>query len=251
MTEIGVTPGSPTEPRRARPGLWACLAAIRRPELYRNFAIHLFVMAPGVVAMCLLAQKVDAAVGLGRWLELPAAAWLGAAMIGLGGFSVWYVYGYLYLAGQGSPGTHVDGGPTVFVDHGPYTLIRHPSVPGKFLAAAGVGVIFGSPSFLVGFLPLLLLYSLLTNLYLQEPTCDQRFGEVYARYRRAVPMFVPSPSGIGRWIRAQAAVGADGTPTAADHPPATRYELLWYLVGLAGMILLFSSIALLAARWAR
>ena len=233
-----------------RPGFWACLAAIRRPELYRNFAVHLFVMAPGVVAMCLLARRVDAGLGLGRWIELPAAAWLGAAMVGLGGFSVWYVYGYLFLAGQGSPGTHVDGGPTVLVDHGPYTLIRHPSVPGKFLAAAGVGVIFGSPSFLVGFLPLLLIYSLLTNRFLQEPLCDQRFGELYARYRRAVPMVVPRPSGVARWLRGQAAVDADGRPRVGEPPPAARFELLWYLLGLSGMILLFALVALLASGWA-
>ena len=38
------------------PNLMACLATIRRPELYRNFIIHLFVMFPGVVVMCLIAR---------------------------------------------------------------------------------------------------------------------------------------------------------------------------------------------------
>ena len=32
------------------------------------------------------------------------------SMIAVGGLWVWYVYGYLFIAGGGSPGTHVDGG---------------------------------------------------------------------------------------------------------------------------------------------
>jgi len=234
---------------RQRPGFWECLAAIRRPELYRNFAIHLFVMAPGVVVMCLLAQRVDGALGLGRLLSWPLAGWLGAAMIAAGGLSVWYVYGYLFLAGGGSPGTHVDGGPTSLVDTGPYTVLRHPSVPGKFMGAAGVGVMFGSPSFLLGFLPVLLLYSFLTNLYLQEPTCDERFGPAYQRYREHIPMFVPRRSGIRRWIRGEAAIGGATAPASGGHPARARFELMWYLLGLGGMILLFGGVVLLVLRW--
>jgi protein-S-isoprenylcysteine O-methyltransferase Ste14 len=239
----GVASPGPT-PAPRLPGVAACLAAIRRPELYRNFAIHLFVMAPAVVLMCLFARWVDRALGLERLVGWPLAGWLGAAMIGVGGLSVWYVYGYLYLVGGGSPGTHVDGGPTALVDTGPYTLLRHPSVPGKFLAAGGVGVLFGSPAFLLGFLPTLLLYSFLTNRYLQEPTCDQRFGALYERYRRTVPMFLPRPSGVRRLLRGEAAVGAEPGAAPAAHPAAVRFELLWYLVGLLGMILLFAGVAL-------
>ena len=51
------------------PGFCACLAAIRRPELYRNFAIHLFVMAPAVVVMCLIARTVDRALELERLVQ--------------------------------------------------------------------------------------------------------------------------------------------------------------------------------------
>jgi protein-S-isoprenylcysteine O-methyltransferase Ste14 len=220
------------------------MKAITEPEIYRNFAIHLFVMAPGVVVMCWLARMVDRALGLERLLPWPASLWPGAVMIAVGGVSVWYVYGYLLRAGGGSPGTHVDGGPTALVDTGPYTVLRHPSVPGKFMAAAGVGVIFGSPSFLFGFLPVLLVYSLLTNRFLQEPTCDKRFGEVYAVYRRTVPMVVPRPSGIGRWLRGEAAVGDAERSAPHIHPVEASSELGWYLVGLAAMILLFAVIAI-------
>ncbi len=220
------------------------MKAITQPEIYRNFAIHLFVMAPGVVVMCWLARLVDGALGFERLLPWPDSLWPGAMMIALGGLSVWYVYGYLLLAGGGSPGTHVDGGPTALVDTGPYTVLRHPSVPGKFMAAAGVGVIFASPSFLFVFLPILLVYSLLTNRYLQEPTCDKRFGAVYEVYRRVVPMVFPRPSGIRRWLNDRAAVGDADRPEPHIHPAEASSELGWYLAGLVGMILLFGAIAL-------
>ena len=156
---------------------------------------------------------------------------------------MWYVYGYLFLVGGGSPGTHVDGGPVRIVDAGPYTIIRHPSVPGKFLAAAGVGLAFGSPSFLFGFLPMLLVYSLLTNRFLQEPTCDKRFGATYQQYRAAVPMVLPRPSGIMRWIHGGAALQGAIPDTPNIHPTAVRHELFWYLVGLCVMVGLFTVFA--------
>lgn len=227
------------------PDFGACLAAIRRPELYRNFIIHLFVMFPGVVVMCLVARWLDQSLGLGRLLPWPVSLWPGLVAVGLGGTSVWYVYGYLFLVGGGSPGTHVDGGPVRIVDTGPYTVIRHPSVPGKFLAAAGVGLAFGSPSFLFGFLPVLLVYSLLTNRFLQEPTCDKRFGKTYQQYRAAVPMVLPRPSGIMRWFRGEAALQGAIPETPNIHPTAVRHELFWYLVGLFVMVGLFTVFAVL------
>ncbi|MCD4749886.1 MAG: hypothetical protein K8R59_10980 [Thermoanaerobaculales bacterium] len=225
------------------PNLMACLATIRRPELYRNFIIHLFVMFPGVVVMCLIARWLDQSLGLSRLLPWPVSLWPGLLAIGIGGASVWYVYGYLFLVGGGSPGTHVDGGPVRIVDTGPYTIIRHPSVPGKFLAATGVGLAFGSPSFLFGFLPMLLVYSLLTNRFLQEPTCDKRFGATYQQYRAAVPMVLPRPSGIMRWIHGGAALQGAIPDTPNIHPTAVRHELFWYLVGLCVMVGLFTVFA--------
>ena len=37
----------------------------------------------------------------------------------------------LFHVGQGSPGSHLDGGPRNLVDTGPYTVLRHPSVLGN------------------------------------------------------------------------------------------------------------------------
>ncbi len=226
-----------------RPTLAACLAAIRAPELYRNFAIHAFVMFPAAMVMCWIATKVDARLGLAPLLsETPARA-LGALSVVTGGLWVWYVYGYLYLSGGGSPGTHVDGGPTTLVDTGPYTAIRHPSVLGKLLGVIGLGIAWQSTSFLVGFVPVLVVYSVLTNRLLQERFCEQRFGPRYRAYREVVPMLVPRPSGLLRWARDEAALPEDAPRASGEHPPGIAMEFAGYLVGLLLLIGLFAAVA--------
>ncbi len=231
-----------------RPNLGTCLAAIRRPELYRNFAVHLFVMLPAAIVMAWIGRRMDLALELQPLLAWPLGAALGGAMIGTGAFWVWYVYGYLYLSGRGSPGSHVDGGPTWLVDTGPYAVVRHPSVLGKLLGVLGLGVIFGSVVFVLGIVPLLVVYSLLTNRFLQERYCDQRFGPAYEAYRQRVPMLLPRPSGILRWLRDESVLD-EGHPRA--HGPSPRgawLELRWYLVGLVALISGFWLLSL-TLRW--
>ncbi len=225
-----------------RPSVGACFAAIAEPELYHNFAIHLFVMLPAAVVMAWIGTRVDAALGLGRLLPWPLSGVLGVGVAAVGAVWVWYVYGYLFLSGGGSPGTHVDGGPTWMVDTGPYTVIRHPSVLGKLLGVIGLGLAFGSPSFLFGFVPVLVVYSLVTNRWLQERHCDARFGEAYQRYRERVPMLLPRPSGIRRWLRDEAAVDLDTVRAHGASPPAVWIELRLYLVGLVILIALFGAV---------
>lgn len=233
-----------------RPGFSACLGAIRQPELYRNFAIHLFVMFPAAMLMCWVATRIDRELGWAPLEPWPAVGALGAALIGVGGFWVWYVYGYLFLAGGGSPGTHVDGGPTAMVDTGPYTMVRHPSVLGKLLGVIGLGLLWRSPVFLVGFVPVLVAYSVVTNRYLQERFCDARFGERYAVYRAKVPMLVPRPDGVARWLRDEAAVPGDFTPVRGGKPPEGIWlEFRGYLVGLALLVGTFAAVWGLLARF--
>jgi protein-S-isoprenylcysteine O-methyltransferase Ste14 len=229
-----------------RPAFGACLAAIRRPELYRNFGIHLFVMLPAAMVMCWLGTRVDAELGLAPLEPWPALGALGAGLIGVGGFWVWYVYGYLYLAGGGSPGTHVDGGPAALVDTGPYTMVRHPSVLGKLLGVIGLGFIWQSTSFLLGFVPVLVVYSVVTNRFLQERFCDARFGARYAAYRKRVPMLLPRPDGVARWWNDVAAVPGEFTPERNPQPAGIWMEFRGYLLGLALLIGLFAGVWALA-----
>ena len=232
-------PASTSAAFARRPALRDCLAAVRYPELYRNFAVHAFVMAPAGTAMAYIASRIDRVLGWEPLLSWPLAGALGALLIAVGGLWVWYVYGYLFLSGRGSPGSHVDGGPTVLVDTGPYTMVRHPSVLGKLAGVIGLGVMFGSKVFLLAFLPVLVAYSLLTNRYLQERYCDHRFGAAYQRYRELVPMLLPRPAGIRRWRNDQSALGNDAPPAQGPSPLGAFQELRWYLVGLACLIAFF------------
>jgi len=230
-----------------RPGFGACLAAIAAPELYRNFAIHIFVMLPAAMVMCVIGRWMDSRLGLAPLVEGPLATGLGLGLIGVGGFWVWYVYGYLYLSGGGSPGTHVDGGPTALVDTGPYTVIRHPSVLGKLAGVMGLGLVFQTASFELAFVPVLVLYSVVTNRLLQERFCDARFGPRYAAYRAVVPMLLPRPSGLARWWRDEAALPEDAPRAVASEQPAGIWmEFRGYLVGLVLLIGLFAGMAWLA-----
>ena len=226
-----------------RPSLSACFAAIRAPELYRNFAIHLFVMLPAAVVMCLIGRRLDVELGWDPLLDGAAATVVGLGAIALGATWIWYVYGYLYLSGGGSPGTHVDGGPTALVDTGPYTVVRHPSVLGKLAGVVGLGILLRSASFELAFVPILVVYSLVTNRWLQERFCDARFGPRYAAYRGVVPMLLPRPSGLARWIRDEAALPEDAPRAVAlEQPPEIWMEFRGYLVGLGLLILFFSGV---------
>ena len=232
-----------------RPSLSACFAAIRAPELYRNFAIHLFVMLPAAVVMCLIGRRLDVELGWDPLLDGAAATVVGLGAIALGATWIWYVYGYLYLSGGGSPGTHVDGGPTALVDTGPYTAIRHPSVLGKLAGVIGLGIAFESRVFLLGFVPVLVLYSVVTNRYLQERFCDARFGSRYQLYRERVPMLIPRPSGILRWIRDEVAVPEElPREDNLPQPEGIWMEFRGYLIGLALLIASFAGVWVWASR---
>jgi hypothetical protein len=87
--------------------------------------------------------------------------------------------------------------------------------------------------------PVLVVYSVVTNRYLQERFCEQRFGEKYTLYRARVPMLLPRPSGLRRWIAGAHAVPEDTDRGASAHPPTIMMEFRYYLVGLGLLIGLF------------
>jgi len=82
----------------------------------------------------------------------------------------------------------------------------------------------------------LLVYSLITNRCLQERYCEQRFGDVYSRYRAAVPMLLVRPSGVKRLIQGLPALGAQAPVPGPSNPDEIVPELRWYLVGLVALL---------------
>ncbi|MEC8381435.1 MAG: methyltransferase, partial [Myxococcota bacterium] len=136
-------------------------------------------------------------------------------------------------------------GPVRMVDTGPYTAIRHPSVLGKLLGVTGLGIIWQSQTFLLGFLPILVIYSVVSNRLLQERFCEDRFGERYCQYRDRVPMLIPRLSGLSRWKSGKPALNAIELVSVATQPPSVWQEFRWYLVGLIGLIVCFSGMAVM------
>lgn len=237
----------PNLKRRAL-SLKEAIGAITDAQIYKNFAIHLFVLIPAACLMAWLATRLDRRFG---WQPCGSFGYrLAGAVVCLiaGALVVVYSYAYLLRFGEGSPGSHL-GGPRRLVTGGPYALVRHPSVIGKLLGVIGLGLLAGSPSFLALFIPLLLVYSLLTNRYLQERYCERAFGEGYRRYRRAVPMILPGPRRVYAWLRGRLpeseAWAEEATPGAIP-----RYELAIYLALLAGLLALAGLAVLAASRLA-
>ncbi len=182
------------------------MAQTANPLVYKNFMIHLFLMIPAAVVMALFGREIDRVLGLESFLSPPWTWIVSAGLFALGGLIVVYTYGYLTLLGEGSPGTHVDGGPRKLVVSGPYTAVRHPSVLGKLSGVVGLGFLSGSTVFTFVIIPLLLIYSLITNRYLQERGCEDKFGGDYQRYREAVPMLIPRVAGIRRFLGGRPAI---------------------------------------------
>ena len=228
--------------KRIRPTTAKCFQAIQSPALYRNFGIHLFVMFPAAMAMCWLGTQLDSTLG---YVAFGTTAWrfpVGGTMVAIGGLWVWYVYGYLFIAGGGSPGTHVDGGPVRLVDTGPYATIRHPSVLGKLLGVIGLGIMWGSPSFLLGFIPVLLTYAIISNRLIQERFCHLRFGAEYTAYCSKVPMLIPTSTSISRWTNDIPVLEEVSSIEEHPQPDGIWHEFRWYLMGLIGLLLGFSTL---------
>lgn len=122
---------------------------------------------------------------------LTTLAWLGPGLltVGLGVFFV--CAGQVYWAKLTRRGV---------VSGGLYRWIRHPQYLG--LGVAGLGLLLYWPRFII----LLLYLSMLFVYYLlarhEEARMEARFGEAYARYRRATWMFLPGEPGgrIVSWL---------------------------------------------------
>lgn len=227
---------------RIRPNITACFAAIKAPALYRNFFIHAFVMFPAALTMCWIATQIDSHLKVPPLPNPDFRLWIGILGIIVGGTWVWYVYGYLFLAGGGSPGTHVDGGPVRLVDTGPYSAIRHPSVLGKILGVLSLGIAWGSQTFLLGFIPILILYAVISNKLIQERFCHLRFGEQYAQYCEQVPMLIPSPTSLSHWKNGTSILSENLNHDVQSQPPSIWLEFRWYLLGLCLLISSFTVI---------
>ncbi len=93
----------------------------------------------------------------------------------------------------------IQGEATNLIDTGPFALVRHPrylmiavSILGWCLIANFAG------AYLVGAASIL---GLMAVIQLEERELVARFGDAYRDYQRRVPQFLPSPGGLGRYLK--------------------------------------------------
>jgi protein-S-isoprenylcysteine O-methyltransferase Ste14 len=112
-----------------------------------------------------------------------------------GALIIWRAYSYLVIIGEGGPCPQL-GGTKKLVTSGPYSIVRHPSVIGKLLGIIGLGCLSKSVFFTFVVIPVLFIWSVFYNRFIQERGCVEKFGEDYLKYRKITPMFIPGLKNI-------------------------------------------------------
>lgn len=119
----------------------------------------------------------------GRGIAIAAAVAL-AVTIGAWALRVWGA-SYLSASTVWDPNAHAER----LIDAGPFHLVRHPLYLGNILLALGLG----SAAPLAGWIFIVVASVLFVNALIryEERGLDQRHGEAYEAYRRAVPRLFP------------------------------------------------------------
>jgi protein-S-isoprenylcysteine O-methyltransferase Ste14 len=124
-----------------------------------------------------------------RFPSLPALVVpIGYLLFAAGTALVVTCVGFFVVRGRGTAAPFDP--PRVFVPTGPYRYVRNPMYLGAALVLAGVGLLQRSPGVLA------LAFVLLGTMHLfvvlvEEPGLEERFGETYENYKRAVRRWIP------------------------------------------------------------
>ena len=100
------------------------------------------------------------------------------------------------------------------VRDGPYALARNPLYLGNLLAATGIVLLSGSLVVAALALPAIFLVFLFT-IRSEEAKLSGKFGPAFTSYRASVPMFIPRPSAIRRFLE-------DDSPKIISHRNVAR-----------------------------
>lgn len=186
-------------PKSGKVTLWQIFSTLQYKEQYGNLAVHVFILIPVATFFAYLGMRLDRQWGFEPLLGMPYNIIVASILFVMSGFIVWYSYGYLFIMGGGSAGSHM-GHTKKFVDTDIYSWIRHPSVVGKLIGVIALGILMRTSAFLIFIVPILLVYSIITNILIQERFCIKKFGDDYIRYKKEVPMLIPKISRIRRYF---------------------------------------------------
>jgi protein-S-isoprenylcysteine O-methyltransferase Ste14 len=131
-------------------------------------------------------------LGLGPRLDLGPARYSGLAPLLAGLAVILWCFVDFVRRGRGTPAPYDP--PRELVVAGLYRYVRNPQYVGVVLVLLGEALLTGMVV-LFGYAALMAVgYSLFVRYY-EEPTLGRLFGEPYARYRQAVPRWLPRRPG--------------------------------------------------------
>lgn len=148
------------------------------------------ILVPG--AELVLIPLVVVLLGLGPRLELGPARYAGLVplLVGLGVILRCFV-DFIYQ-GRGTPAPYDP--PRALVVAGLYRYVRNPQYLGVMLIILGEALLT-EMAILFGYFALMAVGYHLFVRYYEEPTLGRLFGGSYARYREAVPRWIPRRPG--------------------------------------------------------
>lgn len=171
------------------------LPFIFRKEILVLLFIYIPLLIPFTLALIYIGIKVDNLLMLPQVIFYPFNLFCSSLFFILGLIIVLWSYKYLVYEGKGSPCSYA-GHTQKLVKNGPYSLVRHPSIIGKFLGIIGLGLLSKSFSFTFIIAPLLLIGSLIDKILREEKILARLFKEEYIDYKKNVPFIIPKVKDI-------------------------------------------------------
>ena len=144
------------------------------------------ILVPGTELVLL--PLVVVLLGLGPQLELGPARYSGLVPLLAGLVIIVRCFVEFVRRGRGTPAPYDP--PRELVVAGLYRYVRNPQYVGVVLVVAGEALLTGM-LVLFGYAALLAVGYHLFVTYYEEPTLGRLFGDPYARYRGAVPRWLP------------------------------------------------------------
>jgi protein-S-isoprenylcysteine O-methyltransferase Ste14 len=147
-----------------------------------------------IIVFGIIVLFVFAALWLDKWLtflHFSSTSW-STALAWVIMFVGWVIMFWPVVAFFSTRGTPVPfDPPPKLITNGLYAYIRNPMLLGMFIFMLGLGILFGSLSFIFIFTPLFIVINVFYIKAIEEKEMEKKFGAEYLEYKKRVPMFFP------------------------------------------------------------